>query len=464
MKSKIFVFLCMICFLWSGMTGLSAQASESLSMGSIMLDGQALAFDQPAIVVDDRLYIPIRPVLSALGMQVEWEQSTVTATATTDGLVVVAQLANPVVTVNGLAIGFRAEPLMRGDRLLLHEQALAEAIGAEITWDSGGGTVTIVTKTAPEAGLPSTEFPITINEGTDYPLPGILSIPEGAAGKVPAVVLVHGSGPQDRDETIFANKPFRDIAAYLTANGIASIRYDKRSFAHGTKMMQELGNSITVREEAILDAIAAADLLRADPRIDADKVFILGHSLGGMLAPRIHAEGGDFAGIISLAGSPRSLLDIMYDQQVLYIDAMPDSEEKSLYLSQLDTYDEQVAALMALSDEEAKNTPASGGVAFYYFKEMDEHPASIYIGDIAVPFLILQGSADFQVYADKDYVAWQTLLAGRTNVTCKLYDGLNHLFMPSSWRSIMDFQEEYSIESRVDESALSDIAEWIKAN
>ena len=105
-----------------------------------------------------------------------------------------------------------------------------------------------------------TDFPVVIGEGTDFPLNGLLSIPDNAAGQVPAVVIVHGSGAHDMDLTLFANKPYQDVAEYLASNGIAVIRYNKRTFAHGAKM----GNSYTIREETIEDAILATEILKAD--------------------------------------------------------------------------------------------------------------------------------------------------------------------------------------------------------
>ncbi|MCL2046028.1 MAG: alpha/beta fold hydrolase [Oscillospiraceae bacterium] len=309
-----------------------------------------------------------------------------------------------------------------------------------------------------------TDYPILLGDGTEFPIYGLLSMPDDIVEKIPAVVLVHGSGSHDMDETVFLNKPFRDIAEYLAANGIAAIRYDKRAFTHGLKMLELFGNDMTIYEETIEDAILAAELLKADYRIDPDRVFILGHSLGGMLAPRIHAQGGSFAGIISLAGSPRSLLEIAYDQQLLMLEAMPEGEEKTTALAEFVPYDEQIAALMDLSEEEAKTTAILGNASLYYFREMEEHPVSDYIENIHVPFLILQGADDFQIFADIDYVLWQELLAGRDNVTYKLYEGLNHLFMPSIGASIMEFQDEYLIESRVETQVLQDIVEWIKAN
>ena len=130
---------------------------------------------------------------------------------------------------------------------------------------------------------------IIVGKDTKYPLSGLLTLPDQGE-KLPAVVFVHGSGSSNMDEKVMKLTPFRDLAEGLAAHGIASIRYDKRSFAHGLKMVRE--KNITVREETIEDAILAANLLRRDPRIDPDKIFIIGHSMGGMLAPRIDTEIG----------------------------------------------------------------------------------------------------------------------------------------------------------------------------
>ena len=145
------------------------------------------------------------------------------------------------------------------------------------------------------------EEKIVVGAGTEYPLNGLLTLPDAPAEKLPAVVLVHGSGASNMDEKVFALTPFKDLAEGLAARGIASVRYDKRTFVYGRKMAKQ---AITVKEETIDDALAAAHLLRADPRIDPEAVFLIGHSMGAMLAPRIDAEGGDFRALVLLAGSP----------------------------------------------------------------------------------------------------------------------------------------------------------------
>jgi len=304
-----------------------------------------------------------------------------------------------------------------------------------------------------------TDYPVVVGEGTLFPLSGILSMPDNVDGRVPAVVLVHGSGAHDMDSTLFSNKPFRDIADYLAANGIAVIRYDKRSHAHGASFPE----GFTVWEEVIEDAVLATNILKADPRIDEGKVFIVGLSLGGMLAPRIHVEGGDFAGLILLAGSPRFLLDISKTQNILTIEATMEGMAKQTALSQIeDEWDSQIHEFLRLSDDVAKATPIPGfGASAYYFKDLYNNPASAFIDRVTVPFLVMQGSDDLQVLADIDFVLYQELLAGRANVSFNLYEGLNHLFMPSTGRDITELMDEYAIEARVDSQVLADIALWI---
>jgi len=301
-----------------------------------------------------------------------------------------------------------------------------------------------------------------IKIGTKYSIDGLLTIPTIGTAPYPAVVLVHGSGANDMDETIFNNKPFRDIAEYLSRNGIAVIRYNMRSLTYWNKIPEHF----TVWEEKIEDAILATEILKADPRIDENRVYILGHSLGGMLAPRIHAMGGDYAGLILFASSPRFLLDISKSQNIALAQAMDDGEEKDAVLKSLEEWDDYYGVFLSLPDDEAKNTPVPGwgGIAAYYLKDLYENPVADYIEKTAAPFLVMQPGDDVQVLADVDFAMYEQLLAGRSNVTFKLYPGLNHLFMPSTGRDISELMDEYRIKSSVAPWVLSDIAEWIKGN
>ena len=145
-------------------------------------------------------------------------------------------------------------------------------------------------------------------------MPGTLTVPNGK-GPFPAIVLVHGSGPNDRDESIGANKPFRDLAYGLATHGIAVLRYDKRTHVHP----EQFANIVfTVKEETIDDALSAVALLRTTAHIDPTRICVLGHSLGGMLIPRIGLADNRVAGLIVLAGATMPLGDTML-RQVRYL-------------------------------------------------------------------------------------------------------------------------------------------------
>ncbi|MCL2634692.1 MAG: ABC transporter permease subunit [Oscillospiraceae bacterium] len=304
---------------------------------------------------------------------------------------------------------------------------------------------------------------IIIGEGGEWELHGVLTLPKNASkdNKVPAVVLVHGSGVHDMDETIFGNKPFRDIAEYLSTNGIAVIRYNMRQLTHMNKMPHDA----MLWDEKIEDAILATEMLKADERIDESKVYILGHSLGGLLAPRINEEGGDYAGIIMFAGSSRPLIDIVKQQNYDVIYAMDDGDEKEAMLLEMEMWDEFYGEFINLPDDVAKITEIPGwGITAYYFKDAFVTSAEEYIERIHIPFLVLQPEDDVQVLAEIDYVEFQKILAGRDNVTFKLYPGLNHLFLPSRGYDITEIMDEYKYRGKVDEQVLQDIVDWVKAS
>lgn len=300
---------------------------------------------------------------------------------------------------------------------------------------------------------------IVIGSDTKYPLNGILSIPNESNRLFPAVVLVHGSGPSNMDEKIGNIYPFKDIAEGLFEKGIAVLRYDKRTFVYGKEMKNSPG--LSVKEETIEDAILAADYLRKDSRIDSNKIFIIGHSLGGMLAPRIDAEGGNFAGIIILGGSPRRLEEIMMDQN----DDVLNSLNKFLKIiarKQIAKLSSKFNNLYHLSDEEAKATFVIGKhVNAYYFKEMGEHQAIEYLTALDKPIFILHGEKDFHVSVEKDFNGYKHLLGDKPNVTFKLYPNLNHAFMPSVYGEILKAKKEYKVAQHVDKQVIHDISDWI---
>ena len=297
---------------------------------------------------------------------------------------------------------------------------------------------------------------IIVGEGTEYPLNGLLTLPDGAAGPLPAVVMVHGSGPSNMDERVMKLTPFRDLAEGLAELGVASLRYDKRTFVHARKMAK---TCVTVKEETIEDALLAIALLKKDPRIDPERIFLLGHSMGAMLAPRIDAEGGDVKGLILMAGTPYRLEEVVLRQ-------LQQSGGGNPILGRIigleyRIYAKKFAGLYEMPDEEAKKKKFAGSMSLYYFKEMGRKTAADYLLESAKPALILQGGKDFQVLAEDDFRKFRELLAGRENTVFKLYPELNHLFVPGIYQDILKASKEYKVERHIGREVTGDIAAFI---
>ncbi|MCA9005468.1 MAG: alpha/beta fold hydrolase [Planctomycetaceae bacterium] len=297
------------------------------------------------------------------------------------------------------------------------------------------------------------ETEVTIGTGL-WTLPGTLSLPN-EKGKLPAVVLVHGSGPQDRNETIGPNQPFRDLAEGLASQGIAVLRYEKRTKHHRIKMAL-LSGSLTVREETVEDAVSAVRFLQAHERLDSNRVFVLGHSLGGYLLPQIGAEEQKIAGLISLAGSTRPLEEIVL-AQVKYLSAL-NGEPPAESRQKLQQLAEQVA--LVKSSALKPETPASQlplGISASYWLALREYDPAESARTLQTPFLILQGERDYQVTMD-DFAKWKQALGGRKDVRFKSYPKLNHLFMAGEGPGV---PVEYMIPGNVAAEVVDDIANWI---
>lgn len=295
---------------------------------------------------------------------------------------------------------------------------------------------------------------IEIEIGNDpYKLSGILRMPSENGENPPVVILVQGSGASDYDETIGANKPFKDLSEGLSKNGIATLRYNKRFYQYP----QAAEESITIQDEVIDDVNSAIEFIKGREELKESKIYILGHSQGGMLAPYIASINPDVAGIIIMAGSPRGLEDIILDQNIAAIDAMADKteEEKEQLLEQVT---EQIDMIKSLTDEDAQTTVM--GIPASYWLSLGKIDTPEIFSELSIPMLIMQGSADFQVSADVDYKAWQDIPGEKMNVEFKLYEELNHLFMPTNGK--MDISE-YIIKSEVDGQVISDIADWINS-
>jgi hypothetical protein len=319
---------------------------------------------------------------------------------------------------------------------------------------AGTGNAALEVYQPPAYSLPGAfrELEISLQTG-EYRLPGLLTLPVGA-GPFPAVLLVHGSGPNDRDETMFGNKPFRDLAEGLASQGIAVLRYDKRTKVY-SEQMTALADQITVQEEVIDDALTGLELLRSRPEIDPQGLYLLGHSLGGMLAPRIASQSPDLAGLIILAGPTRPLEDIILDQ-VAYLSSL-DGAVSAEEQAQLDLLKEQAAQVKSpsLVTQPAANLPL-GLPAAYWLDLRTYQPAQI-AAQLELPIFILQGERDYQVTA-ADFEGWKAALEGQPDVFLKQYPRLNHLFMAGSGPGT---PQEYQKTGHVSELVIHDITDFV---
>ncbi|MDQ7779812.1 MAG: alpha/beta fold hydrolase [Planctomycetota bacterium] len=298
-----------------------------------------------------------------------------------------------------------------------------------------------------------TEKEVTVGSG-EWALPGTLTMPKEGSPH-PAIVLVHGSGPHDRDETIGPNRPFRDLAFGLATLGIAVLRYEKRTKAHGEKFLTIMAET-TVKEEVTDDALAAVALLRKTEGIDAGQIFLLGHSLGAMLAPRIAEGDPTLAGIILMAGPTRPLEDLVLDQTA-YILGL-DGELSKTEEQQIAELRKQAARVKdpGLSPE----TPAADlplRLPPKYWLSLRGYRPEETAARLKLSMLILQGERDYQV-TTADFACWKKSLAGRTDVELRLYPALNHLFIAGEGKCT---PVEYSKAGHVDAAVVGDIAAWI---
>lgn len=296
-----------------------------------------------------------------------------------------------------------------------------------------------------------TEREVNVGSG-EWELPATLTIPKGN-GPFPAVVLVHGSGPNDRDETIGPNKPFRDIAWGLASQGIAVLRYDKRTLAHQMKMATI--TNLTVKEEVVDDAVAAVGLLRANAAIDPKRVYVLGHSLGGMLAPQIAVAEPQVAGLVILAGATRPLNHVIVEQMTYLagLDETLDTKEQA----QLSMLTQQAATIDALQPSSTKSPAELMGVPASYWLHLKGYDAPRLAATLPQRILVLHGERDYQV-TKADLTNWQNALAKKSTVTFKTFPNLNHLFMAGSG---MGNPTEYEIPSHVAPEVIAEIAGWV---
>ena len=320
--------------------------------------------------------------------------------------------------------------------------------------------------TPPET-MPDTvrETPLTVDAGTGYPLSGLMTTPK--QGPMTAgLVLVQGSGPSDRDESVAANAPFRDLAWGLAQRGIAVLRYDKRTFTYGARIAQSPDAAkITAKEETVEDAVAALNLLKAQPALDGKPVFLLGHSLGGMLAAAIGHAGSDPAGYVLLGGTPRKLWELSAEQNLTMAQELEDGGDQKQAAdirAFVAAETEKGKRLADMTDEEALTTTVMG-LSSWYLRDLEGvDAAQLHMAD-GKPLLALHGENDRQV-SMTDYNLWQEQLKDHPDATFIAYPGLNHLFGAYQGEPVPFSQlvsVEYAQRTPIPEQVMNNIAGWI---
>ena len=285
-------------------------------------------------------------------------------------------------------------------------------------------------------------------------LPGILTVPKGE-GPFPVIVLIHGSGSSDKDETAGNLKPFRDLAEGLAAFGIAVYRFDKRTYVYGMEMMDD--HQATLMDESVDDAVNAVQLLAQQERIDPARIFVLGHSLGGNAIPAIARELENApvkaCGFIMMAASPR-MIDVLIREQYDFIySLLPEvteaqQAEKDAVFAELD----RLQDLDSLTDDDM-----IFGAYAPYWKWLKAYDILQAADEISKPVLLLQGEEDYQVTMT-DFSIWQDAVGDKENYQMISYPGLTHMFMPGQKS---EGSAAYTREAKVDAQVIQDIADFV---
>lgn len=285
--------------------------------------------------------------------------------------------------------------------------------------------------------------------GVDEMINGILTLPVGVDNP-PVAILVQGSGVSNLNEEAYAMKPFEDIAHGLAKEGIATIRYDKRYYGYPE---WDGIREISLNWEYLYDFASVIHQLEDMP-VNHNQIYVIGHSQGGMLAPRLAYDHPEVKGIISLAGTPRGLEEVMKDQQYNAVIAQGSNEQ--MVQGVVDLADKVIAEIQSLTKETATDKVVNSYPLSYWY-ELNQSRPYIFMNELKCDVLILQGESDFQVFYNKDYQEWMKLTSGMDNVQMKSYPGLSHFFTPA----INNTVEDYKTPANVDEKVIQDMASWI---
>jgi len=326
----------------------------------------------------------------------------------------------------------------------------------------------------PEPPFPYTVEAVTFdNEPAGVTLAGTLTLPEGD-GPFPAAVLISGSGPQDRDETLVGHKPFLVLADHLTRAGVAVLRYDERGVGESSGDF-----STALTDDFADDALAGVAFLKDDPRIMTDRVGLIGHSEGGLVAPMAAVSDTSVAYIVLLAGVGLEGGEILVTQQVAMtrvggsdeiartvgqhmramVEAMRSGDDPGMATALRAVLRAQ---MIGATDQQVDDTLAQQIKVFgspWMRRYVEINPADFLAG-VSQPTLAMFGSLDLQVLPTINAEAVRAALASAPtdDVTIVTLPGLNHLFQTAQTGSPSEYT---TIEETFNETALELVSSWI---
>jgi uncharacterized protein len=391
----------------------------------------------------------------------------------------------PMVTADGLRAAWEAELAERGQLTAVGAPASDQADGAMITvqvpvtFERGRQTLAVyLTRDGQLAGIQLAppddaqaaapweppgyadtdrfdDHEVTLG-ARPLAVPGTLSLPrQRQSGLLPALVLLGGSGPEDRDGSIGRSKPLKDLAWGLASRGVAVLRFDKVTHAHPDLVSQN--RAFTVADEYLPDALAAIALLQAHPAIDAVRVFVAGHSLGGTIAPRVAAAQPSVAGLVLLAGGAQPLQWAAV-RQISYLASLAPANAASSQPG-IDALTAQARRVDSpdLSPETTDAELPFGVPAPYWLDLRGYDPVAVAAG-LPQPMLILQGGRDYQATVTDDLGRWRAGLDQRPDVTIRVYPADNHFFFPGTGASS---PAELAAAQHLDPEVVADVSAWL---
>jgi dienelactone hydrolase len=292
-----------------------------------------------------------------------------------------------------------------------------------------------------------------------WKLPGILSYPNDT-NKHPLVIILHDSGPLDKDGTKGGSKIYRDIAWGMASQGICAFRYSKRSNVHGSRLFMETykGLPYTAQDEIVDDALAAIKLMSINEHVDATQIYIIAHGQGGMMAPLILKQNTiPIEGLILLGANARPLQDVMIAQMnYLY----PDGGEVTInqYKEKTDIIKQATYAKNKKLKPDAPSDSLPFGVRGGYWIYLNKYNITKTFAKTSTPTLILHGERDYQS-TKADFDLWKKTAGKRKGKTHFIsYPTLNHLFIDGIGPSK---PTEYRKLANIDRQVLKDIQQWM---